>query len=32
MMIHSWSTQHIRVKVVDQADGKEVFIRPGVSK
>ncbi|KAK3738172.1 hypothetical protein QZH41_019673, partial [Actinostola sp. cb2023] len=29
MMIHSWSTQHVRIKVLDQSTGKEVFIRPG---
>ncbi|EDO38994.1 predicted protein [Nematostella vectensis] len=29
MMVHSWSTQHVRIKVVDQVTGKEIFIKPG---
>ncbi|KAM7437124.1 hypothetical protein ABFA07_013196 [Porites harrisoni] len=28
MMVHSWSTQHVRVKVVDQVSGEVTFIRP----
>ena len=30
MMVHSWSTQHVRVKVVDQASGEVTYIRPSV--
>ena len=30
MMVHSWSTQHVRVKVVDQVSGEVTFIRPTV--
>ena len=29
-MVHSWSTQHVRVKVVDQASGEVTYIRPSV--
>lgn len=28
MMVHSWSTQHVRVKVVDQVSGEVTYIRP----
>ena len=28
--MHSWSTQHVRVKVVDQVSGEVTFIRPKV--
>ena len=28
--MHSWSTQHVRVKVVDQASGEVTYIRPSV--
>ena len=30
MMVHSWSTQHVRVKVVDQVSGEVTYIRPSV--
>ena len=29
-MVHSWSTQHVRVKVVDQVSGEVTYIRPSV--
>jgi len=29
MMIHSWSTQHVVVKVTDQKTNKEQYLRPG---
>ena len=32
MMVHSWSTQHVMVKVVDQVSGEVTFIRPTVCK
>ena len=32
MMVHSWSTQHVRIKVVDQVSGEVTYIRPTVSK
>jgi len=28
MMVHSWSTQHVRIKVVDQVSGEVTYIRP----
>ena len=30
MMVHSWSTQHVRVKVVDRASGEVTYVRPTV--
>lgn len=30
MMVHSWSTQHIRIEVVDRATNDSHFILPGV--
>ena len=30
MMVHSWSTQHVRVKVVDRVSGEVTYIRPSV--
>ena len=31
MMIHSWSTQHVVVKVTDKHSDREQYLRPGVS-
>lgn len=28
MMVHSWSTQHVRIKVVDQISGEVTYLRP----
>ena len=31
MMVHSWSTQHVVIKVVDNATGEATYLRPDVS-
>ena len=31
MMVHSWSTQHLRVTIVDKSNGNVTYLRPDVS-
>lgn len=32
MMVHSWSTQHIRIELVDKATNASHYLIPGVRK